>query len=153
LIERNRASKRSGSGVQRALFLLALMGGAIAYSVPTNDIVIIVNPTVKTREISVDDLRAIFLETKTSLDDGSRVKPVLEKGGPAHAAFLKAYLGKTDFALQTYYRSLVFSGTGSMPPVLRSDGDVVAYVEKTRGAIGYVAAQSVDEGVKTIRVR
>jgi len=37
-------------------------------------------------------------------------EPVLEKGGAAHEAFVKEYLGKTDTALQTYYRGLVFMG-------------------------------------------
>ena len=125
----------------------------IAYSTPVTNVVIIANPAVKTSEISADDLRAVYLGMKTSLGDGSHLKPVLEKAGPVHDAFLKEYLRKTDFALQTYYRSLVFSGAGSMPTTLPSDADVVAYVKKNREAIGYVAAGSVADGVKSLRVR
>ena len=40
-----------------------------------------------------------------------------------------------------------------MPTTLRSDAEVVAYVERTRGAIGYVSPTSVAEGVKTIQVK
>lgn len=125
----------------------------IAQPVRPPSVVIIANPTVQAREISADDLRAVFLGTKTSLPDGDYLKPVLEKGGPVHAAFLKRYLGKTDFALQTYYRSLIFSGKGSMPTTLSSDAEVVAYVQRNRGAIGYVDPSAVDNGVKTIRVK
>ena len=69
---------------------------------------IIVNPAVKINEISAEELKSIFLGTKTSLRDGTRLQPVLAKGGSAHAVFLKQYLVKTDFALQTYYRGLGF---------------------------------------------
>jgi len=77
----------------------------------------------------------------------------LAKGGPTHEAFLKEYLGKNDAALQAFYRSLVFTGKGSMPKALASDADVVAYVAKTKGAVGYVSAGASTDGVKTLQVR
>lgn len=67
--------------------------------------------------------------------------------------FVKEYLGKTDSALQTYYRSLVFTGKASMPKMLGADAEVVTYVAKTKGAIGYVSAGTSAEGVKTLEVK
>jgi ABC-type phosphate transport system substrate-binding protein len=81
------------------------------------------------------------------------VEPVLEKGGATHEAFIKEYLGKSDSALQTYYRSLVFTGKASMPKTLGTDADVVGYVAKTKGAIGYVGAEADTTGVKTLEVK
>src|SRR5438045_581156 len=104
------------------------------------EIKVIANSSVGASAISADEVKGVFLATKTSLSDGSHVEPVLAKGGPTHEAFLREYLGKTDAALQTYYRSLVFTGKASMPKTLASDGEVVAYVAKTKGAIGYVSA-------------
>jgi hypothetical protein len=117
------------------------------------DIKVIANGSVAASAISPDELKSVFLSTKTSLGDGSRVEPVLEKGGAAHEAFLKAYIGKTDAALETYYRSLVFTGKGSMPKSLASDADVVAYVTKTKGAIGYVSGSASTAGVKVLEVK
>ena len=77
---------------------------------------------------------------------------MLEKDGPSHEAFLKMYMGRTDDDLQTYYRALVFTGRGSMPKELDSDAEVVAYVARTRGAIGYVSAETSSEGVKILAV-
>lgn len=77
---------------------------------------------------------------------------MLSKGGPAHEAFLKKYLGQNEDALQNYYRTLVFTGKGLMPKALHSDEEVVAYAAKTRGAIGYVSATAAVEGVKTLTV-
>jgi hypothetical protein len=113
---------------------------------------VIANNSVSASSVSSGDIKDVFLLDKDSLA-GGHVLPVLIKGGPAHEAFLKAYLGKSDAALQAFYRSLVFTGKGSMPKTLTSDAEVVAYVAKTKGAIGYVSASASAEGVKTLQVR
>ncbi len=127
-------------------FAASMLSGSVARAA---DLKVIANPSVGASSISADELKGVFLGTKTSLSDGSRVEPVLEKGGPTHDAFVKEYLGKTDAALQTYYRSLVFTGKGSMPKTLGADSDVVADVARTKGAIGYVSTGASTDGVKT----
>jgi hypothetical protein len=117
------------------------------------EIKIIANISVGAASISADEIKEVFLITKTSLRDGAHMEPVLAKGGPVHEAFTKEYLGKTDSALQIYYRSLVFSGKGSMPKTLGADAEVIAYVLKTKGAIGYVSAGANTTGVKTLEVK
>ena len=117
------------------------------------DVKVIANPSVGAASISADEIKGVFLSTRTSLGDGSHVEPVLEKGGPAHDAFVKEYLGKTDAALQTYYRSLVFTGKASMPKMLASDTEMVAYVARTKGAVGYVGAGAGTAGVKVLEVK
>lgn len=120
---------------------------------PAADLKVIANSSVGASSVSAEELKGVFLVTKTSLSDGSHVEPVLEKGGATHEAFVKEYLGKSDAALQTYYRSLVFTGKASMPKTLSGDAEVVAYVAKTKGAIGYVAAGASAAGVKTLEIK
>jgi len=122
-------------------------------SLAAADIKVIANPSVGASSVSADELKGVFLGTKTSLSDGSHVEPVLLKSGAVHEAFLKEYVGKTDDALNTYYRSLVFTGKGSMPKAFASDADVVSFVEKTKGAIGYVAAGASAGSAKTLDVK
>lgn len=117
------------------------------------DVKVIANPSVGAESITVADLKGVFLGTKTSLADGSHVEPVLVKAGAAHESFIKDYLGKTDSALQTYYRSLVFTGKGAMPKTLGGEAEVIGYVAKTKGAIGYVSAGASASGVKTLNVK
>jgi hypothetical protein len=117
------------------------------------DFKVIANSSVGASSISADDLKAVFLQDKSSLSDGSRVVPVLAKGGPAHETFVKQYLGKTEDALMTYYRSLVFTGKGLMPKTLASDAEVLAYVAKTKGAMGYISSSAGTEGVKVLEVK
>jgi ABC-type phosphate transport system substrate-binding protein len=129
---------------------VSLWGAAWAHA---GDVKVIANSSVGASSVSTDELKGVFLATKTSLSDGSHVEPVLLKAGAIHEAFLKEYIGKTDAAFETYYRSLVFTGKASMPKALPSDAEVVAYVAKTKGAIGYVSAASPTAGVKTLDVK
>jgi TonB family protein len=136
----------------RALSLIAvavLLGCACALA---SEVKVIANSSVKVDTISAAELKKVFLEQRISLSDGTHVEPVLEKDGPVHEAFLQQCLGGTDDDLQNYYRALVFSGRGSMPKQLDSDAEVVAYVARTRGAIGYVAAETSTEGVKLLAI-
>jgi len=136
------------------LFLIAVLFVAFALvSVHAASVKVIANASVAATAVSADELRSVFLEEKDALAVGSRVEAVIEKGGPAHEAFLKEYLDKSDSALQSYYRSLVFTGKGAMPKTVGSDAEMVAYVAKTKGAIGYVGGDASAEGVKTLQVK
>jgi hypothetical protein len=129
--------------------VLFLLG---AVSLRAANVKVIANSSVAASSISSGDLKDVFLLDKDSLG-GSHVAPVVSKGGPAHEAFLKEYLGKNDTALQAFYRSLVFTGKASMPKTLGSDAEIVAYVAKTKGAIGYVSSGASADGVKTLSVK
>jgi hypothetical protein len=138
--------------IARYLLIASSILLCFAWKAQAADVKVIANPSVSVSAVSSDDLKEVFLENMDSLG-GSHVQPVLLKGGPAHEAFLKSIMGKNDSVLQTYYRSLVFSGKGEMPKALPSDADVVAYVAKTKGAIGYVSEGTSTDGVKTLTVK
>jgi TonB family protein len=131
------------------VILVAMLGPFPALA---SDFKLIANSSLKADTVSAEELKKIFLEESSSLSDGTHVEPVLESDGPVHRAFLQQCLGRTSDDLQSYYRALVFTGRGSMPKQLGSDGEVVAYVARTRGAIGYVSSESSAEGVKTLTV-
>ena len=135
------------------LLIATVVGICAGMTASAADLKVIANQSVGASSVSADELKGVFLATKTSLSDGSHVEPVLAKGGPAHEAFIKDYLGKTDAALQTYYRSLVFTGKASMPKTLAAEAEVVAYVAKSKGAIAYVSAGASTTGVKTLEVK
>jgi len=136
----------------RILILAAIIAGG-AVMAHAAGIKVIANPSVSVSSITAGDLKNVFLAIKSSLGDGCHVEPVLEKAGAAHETFLKTYIGKTAASLETYYRSLVFTGKAFMPKTLPDDSAVVAYVAKTKGAIAYVTADASTPGVKTLEVR
>ena len=139
--------------LRKAIRVSVVLGVFLAPAAFAADVKIIANPSVGASSVSVDELKAVFLAAKNSLSDGSHVEPVIEKGGATHESFLKDYIGKTDSAFETYFRSLVFTGKASMPKTAASDAEMVAYVAKTKGAIGYVSAGASTDGVKTLEVK
>ena len=144
--------------IKRTHLLLAVAGfwlwiGAAPHAADvTGDVKVIANPSVSVSEISTDDLKAVFLAVKTTIA-GTQVEPVLGKSGRAHDVFLKTYLGKSDATLIAYFRGLVFTGKASMPKSCDSDAEIIAYVAKTRGAVGYVSAGAAAQGTKTLAVK
>ena len=138
----------------RILLAVAGLMSAAPSRVLAADVKVIANASAKTDMISAVELKRVFLQENNSLANGTRVEPVLEKDGPVHKAFLEEYIGRTEDDLQTYYRARVFTGKGSMPRVLGSDTEIVAYVARTPGAIGYVSSDSNTnvDGVKTLLV-
>jgi hypothetical protein len=140
-------------GGMKIFLALATISMGVAASVEQSEIKIIANSGIKTSEISREELNRIFLMTKTSLQGNNHVEPVLETSGPVHKTFLKEYIGRTNAALMTYYRSLVFTGKASIPKSFDSDAALIEYVEKTQGAIGYVSASANTSGVKVLKVK
>ena len=140
--------------MKKLLFTSLLIGclGMVAVVSTAANIQVVANPSVKSANVSSEDLKNVFLGTKKSLPDGSNVEPVLAENGAAHDAFLKEVLGKSDQALRNYFKTLVFTGKGSMPKSFASDAEILKYVAKTPGAIGYVSAGADAAGVKKIAV-
>jgi hypothetical protein len=141
--------------MKSAYFLLVsgLLGLVAAATASTSAVKLIANESVTTSTVSVDEVKQVFLMTSPSFGSGGRVVPVLEKGGAAHEAFLKEYVRKSDDALLTYYRSLLFTGKATMPKICGTDAEVVEYVAKTKGAVGYVSAETPSPGTKTLTVK
>ena len=135
----------------QAFFAVAGWTILLGASAVAGDVKVIANPSVKVESISARELKSLYLGEKSSIN-GTHIEPVIERRGPAHEAFLRDYLGQTDDELQKYYEALVFTGRGSMPKTVSSDAEVVAYVAKTRGAIGYVGTGASVEGVRTLAI-
>ena len=138
--------------IGRILPLVAAIVGLGTICALAGDIKVIANRSIRADSIAAVELREVFLQDRKSLSDGSHVEPVLAKEGPAHETFLKLYLGKSSDALRNYYRIMVFTGTGAMPKSFASDREIVAYVAKTNGAIGYVDIDTPVEGVKILTI-
>jgi len=136
----------------RLILIATAIFTCLSWKAQASDVKVIANPSVSGGSVSADELKDVYLENSDSLG-GSHVQPVLQKGGAVHDAFLKDYLGKSDSMLQTYYRSLVFTGKGEMPKAFASDAEIVAYVAKTKGAVGYVSSATDTAGVKVLSVK
>ena len=128
-------------------FLLAAAVAAFAA-----DVKVVANPSLRANSISIAELRSIFMLQRRPLKDGSLLEPVLTKNSATTDTFMKKYLNRDSEEVYTYYQGLVFTGKASMPKQLNSDAEIIAYVARTKGAIGYVSADAVTEQVKVLLV-
>ena len=99
----------------------------------------ILNPSADASELSADELKAIFNGGKTTWPNKTRIRVVVPGAGPGNEA-LMSFLGKSSNQFKTSWKKLVFSGNGTLPETLADDAEVAAYVAKTPGAIGFIAA-------------
>ena len=112
----------------------------------------IVNPASAITNLSDDDLKDYYLGKKASWPDGSKVVVVVLDDGPSHDSLMKK-LGKSASQFTTGWKKLVFTGKGAMPEQVKTEDQLVAFVAKTPGAIGYVDSAKAKEGVKALSVK
>lgn len=135
-----------------------LLGAVLLLSGPVMpaadpDLIVIANPTVGVSEITAEEFTRVFLLKTNTLRNGDHVVPIVGRSASAYDLFLKKYMRRTDAALNTYYRSLLFTGKALMPKFVNSDAEAVLYVSKTRDAIGFVSPGARLDGVKTLSLK
>jgi len=134
------------------VFIIAGFALVLVANVAGSDIKVIANSSVTTDFISIAELRRIYLLQTRKLKDGSVVEPVLQKRGSLHDAFSRQFLDRDSEEIRTYYHGVVFTGKGSMPREMNSDEEMISFVGRTRGAIGYVSGSTNTDGVKVLAV-
>jgi ABC-type phosphate transport system substrate-binding protein len=97
------------------------------------------------------DLKNMFLGKKTKLDGKSVVIATL-RAGPTHTTFLKTWVAKTPSQFKNYWRKQVFTGKSRAPRAFKSEKDLLAFVRKTPGAIGYVSAGTRTDGARVLTI-
>jgi ABC-type phosphate transport system substrate-binding protein len=120
---------------------------AAGFKVVVND----ANPVVS---LSKADVGKLFLKKDTRWESGATVEPVDQVGDSAvREVFSKQIHNKAVGAVKSYWQRQIFSGRGTPPPELSSDGEVISYVKSHPWAIGYVdAGAGVGQGVKVVKV-
>jgi ABC-type phosphate transport system substrate-binding protein len=116
------------------------------------EVVIIANPSVSINSISKDELKEIFTGKLVTWNNGQAIKPALLTKGEAHEEFIQDYVGKTTNQFTTYWRKMIFTGQGIQPLTFNTPGEVIEYVAKTPGAIGYVSPSDTPNETKTLPV-
>ena len=147
------------SGVIRYLLLWAAMGafalslGAVFDTSAYADIIIVANNSVPPEMIKKSELKDIFLGNTIKWEDKTKINIVIQKKSDAHNEFVKSITNKSASQFRNYWKKMVFTGKGSAPKSFAKNAELLAYIAKTDGAIGYIAADVKPEGVKVIKVQ
>ena len=82
------------------------------------------------------------------------IRPVdLEPDSPVRRRFTEEVLRRPLAAVRAYWQQRIFSGRDVPPPELDSDQQVIDYVMKYAGAIGYVSGAAALNGPKPVTIR
>jgi hypothetical protein len=111
---------------------------------------IITNRSTATADISLDDLRRLFLG-QTSQLSGKRV--TLVECTPQRAAFYRSVAQLSEAQVDRTWMAVVFQGSDATPPrKLPSAEEVLRYVAEHEDTIAFVPADAADRTVKVLQV-
>lgn len=114
--------------------MLAAAVGLFAAGAAHAELYIVANPST---QIAPGDIRDVFLGNK-QFAGGTKLVPI--DNGPAQEVFLATTLKMEASRYNTIWTKKSFR-EGLVPPTVKSgDIDVLEFVRKTPGAIGYVAS-------------
>jgi len=125
-----------------AIALLSVLGAAAAARA-ADEFVVIVHPSVTGASIKRADLAAVFLKKALRWGSGGGLAVPVDQSGtaPVRKAFSEKVVGQPVQQVVQYWQKLMFSASAQRPPAVKgSDADVIAFVAKTAGAVGYVSA-------------
>jgi ABC-type phosphate transport system substrate-binding protein len=121
---------------------------------PWEGLAIVVNRNNPTGNLTLAQLRALFLGEKRWWSNRRRVQlAAMRRGTPERKTVLRIIYKMDDRELNKYFLYQAFKGEPSTSPAtLKTPGDVKKFVGSTPGAVGYLRASDVDDSVKVVRV-
>jgi ABC-type phosphate transport system substrate-binding protein len=127
-------------------------GFGLQAAAANNDLVIIANPGINDNSIEKRDLQRIYLGKQTQWQDNTSIVPVMLKSGPLRDEFIEGYVDRSVQRFVTYWRQMVFTGKGIPPKSFASESDLVAFVARTPGSVGYVSSAANLSSVKKLEL-
>jgi ABC-type phosphate transport system substrate-binding protein len=132
-------------------FLLLTILLADATSGDKPGFLVVVNQANPVSSLSRQELSDLFLKKSSEWPRIGRVLPVDQpEGATVRDSFNREIHRKTSSAVRAYWQQRVFSGRDVPPPEKEGDQEVLAYVRKNAGAIGYLSLRASTEGVKVL---
>jgi ABC-type phosphate transport system substrate-binding protein len=118
------------------------------------NLAIIVNQTNTIDDITLKELRTVFLGERSHWPNGRRITLVMmDPGVPERKAILRDICRMNETEFSRHFLQGLFTGEVFVSPkTLSSPTGVRKFVFNVPGAIGYVRASDVDGTVKVIRI-
>lgn len=110
-------------------------------------VVVVAHPGVRKLDLTL--LQRIFTG-KTVEVDGVRVVPLNVASGPVRQRFLTSYMNTTEDEYVAYWTVRRYVGKGAPPMELRQPAEILDYLNRTPGAIGYLDEADVPKGANIV---
>lgn len=115
------------------------------------DLYIIANKDVPVSQLDKSDIAAIYLLKKKRWENGEDILPInLPATADARNRFTAQVFDSTPEKLGSYWDKMLFKGE-TPPATQNSEQAVVMFVERIKGAIGYVETKPQSSQVKILQ--
>jgi len=115
---------------------------------------VIVHPSNPVATVDRKFLADAFLKKTTRWSNDQAIRPVDQRSdSAARNRFSEEVLRQPVDAVKNYWQQIIFTGRDVPPPELDSDDDVVKYVLKYPGALGYVSGGASLNGAKVVTLQ
>jgi ABC-type phosphate transport system substrate-binding protein len=115
---------------------------------------VVVHPSNPSAALDRRFLEDAFLKKVKIWPTGDAIRPVdLEPNSETRRRFTEEVLRRPLSAVRAYWQQRIFSGRDVPPPEMDTDEDIVRYVRKHAGAVGYVSGKAPLDGVKALPVQ
>lgn len=140
--------------MKRPIILAVLLASALSAAARPGDapsFVVIVN-AANAGTPTRDELAHIFMKRITRWKDDGRPIVVVDAlpDSPVREEFSHVVLHRGVGAMEAYWQQQIFSGRDVPPVQKETDADVVAFVRRNTGAIGYVSGGARLDGVRVL---
>ena len=117
-------------------------------------LVIVVNRSNPVDNLSLTELRKIFLGNRSHWADGRRITLVMrDPGEPERKTLLHDVCGMSEEQLKNHFLHGLYTGEILVSPkTLSTPAGVRKFIFNVPGAIGYLRISDLDNSVKTVRV-
>jgi len=140
-----------------ALLVVIRSAGLVAGASPSTSRAgyqMIRNPDNPIDAVDRQFLEDVFLKKRTAWPNGAVIQPVdLAPASAARRQFSDDVLRRPVDAIRSYWQQRIFAGRELPPPELGTDLDVVRFVLRERGAVGYVSNGAALNGAKPLTVK
>ncbi len=135
----------------RRLILAGLIATWVPVSTVWADLYIIANKELPAIQLDKDEIAAIYLLKKKHWENGEDIMPInLPAQADARTHFTAEIFDSTPEKLGSYWDKMLFKG--ETPPVTQnSEQAVILFVERIKGAIGYVETKPQSPGIKILQ--
>jgi len=101
---------------------------------------IVVHNTNPISELKKRQISNLFLKKVTRWETDQKVLPAdLTATNPVRDVFSEMIHSRSVAVIKAYWQTQIFAGRASPPPEKETDTEVLQYVSKNKGAIGYVS--------------
>lgn len=149
-----RSENTNDRHMKKTIALIIFIASAGITATYAQSFKVIANVENAAASLTAKEASDLFLKKKTKWPSGVAVMPVdLASNSQVRADFSQQVHGKNVAAIRNFWQQAAFSGAGTAPAEKQTDADVVEYVKKNVGAIGYVSAGANTSGTKAVAIK